>query len=288
MPTETASTPIEDHPEEYILGTGDQESDRLRLQHRLWSSSAHRLWEQAGIAPGQTVIDVGCGPGNATVDMAQIVGATGRVIAVDESPLFLKHLHDRVAGLRLQNVERLLGDVQEVDELIPDLREGVDMAYARWVMCFVSNPGEVVDAVGRLLKRGGRFIVQDYFDYERMTLAPRREIFSRVVRAVADSWRERGGDPDIISRLPRMLRERGFRVEHLDVSQRIARPLGGSSTMWAWPDTFWKSFLPRLTAMGQITAQEQQEFEAAWLEASADPDSFCMLPPVFELIAVKE
>jgi ubiquinone/menaquinone biosynthesis C-methylase UbiE len=284
MAADTTSVPVEDKPDEYILGTGDQESARLRLQHRLWSAAAHRLWEQAGIAPGQTVLDVGCGPGNATVDLAQIVGEGGRVIAVDESPLFLKQLHDRVSGLRLSNVERLLGDVREVDDLLPDLSERVDLAYARWVMCFVANPDEVVDAVARLLRPGGHFIVQDYFDYERMTLAPRSEIFSRIVRGVAESWRSRGGDPDVFGRLPGLLREKGLEVVHLDVAQRIARP---DSTMWAWPETFWRSFLPRLSAMGLITADEQSEFEAMWLQASSDPDTFCVLPPVFELIAVK-
>jgi ubiquinone/menaquinone biosynthesis C-methylase UbiE len=284
----TAPTPPPKPPQtgsdDYVLGTGEQEIDRLGLQHRVWSAQAHLLWERAGLVPGMTVLDVGCGPGHATMDLAEVVGPDGRVIAVDESALFLKHLNDRVQGRRMFNVERILGDVQRLDQLLPQVNEAVDMAWARWVLCFVPEPEKVVSAVARMLKPGGRFVIQDYFSYETMTLAPRHEAITRVVRAVANSWRARGGDPDVVGRLPRMLRENGFTVEHLDVNQRLARP---GTTAWAWPDTFWKSFLPRLVALGHATAEEAAEVERAWAEASEDPDVFMMLPPVFEVVAVR-
>lgn len=85
-------SPAANPPSEYVLGTGEIESTRLGLQHRIWSGPAHWLWERAGIRPGMTVLDVGCGPGHASIDLAEIVGPSGRIYAVDESPLFLKHL----------------------------------------------------------------------------------------------------------------------------------------------------------------------------------------------------
>jgi len=286
MPSSTQPIPpSESAAAEYILGTGEFETTRLGLQHRLWSAAAHNLWERAGIRPGMTILDVGSGPGHASIDLAEITGHTGRVIAVDESPLFLKHLHDRVAGRHLSNVDRVLGDVQQLDTLLPNLGGTIDLAYARWVLCFLSDPAAVVRSVAGLLKPGGRFAIQDYFNYECMTLAPRREPFSRVIRAVAKSWRDRGGDPDIVSRLPALLRQHGLEIEHLAVNQRIATP---DSTMWAWPDSFWDSFIPRLVTMGYITNEEHNAFEAAWSEASSDPDTFMMLPPLYEIIAVKK
>lgn len=270
--------------EEYILGTGSEEATRLGLQHRLWSASAHLLWEQAAIRPGMTVLDVGCGPGFATADMAQIVGPAGRVIGVDESPTFLKQLNDQIHARRLHNVERVLGDVQELESLLGAATGTIDLAYARWVLCFVPKPERVIQGIARLLAPGGRVVIQDYFNYETMTLAPRREPFSRVIRAIGDSWRARGGDPDIMSRVPAMLREHGLEIEHLDVAQRIARP---GTTMWHWPDSFWRTYLPRLVEFGHLTRAEVNAFDAAWAQASHDPDTFMFLPPVFGLIAVK-
>lgn len=284
MPSSTPTRPAPRPPEEYILGTGEQESVRLGLQHRLWSASAHALWERCGLRPGMTVLDVGSGPGHASIDLAEIVGPAGRVVAVDESPLFLKHLADRVHGHHRQNVERILGDVQTLDTLLADRAGAFDLAYARWVLCFVPDPAAVVRGVAALLKPGGRFAVQDYFNYQSMTLAPRSEPFCRVIRAIGKSWRDRGGDPDIAGRLPALFRQHGLHLEHLAVNQRVAR---SGSTLWAWPDSFWASYLPRLVEMGYITNEERNAFEAAWSEASSDPDAFMQLPPVYDLIAVK-
>src|SRR5262245_50101060 len=69
----------------YVLGTHDAELDRLGLQHRIWSEHAFALWERAGIRPGQRVLDVGCGPGYATVDLARLLGPASRIVAIDES-----------------------------------------------------------------------------------------------------------------------------------------------------------------------------------------------------------
>lgn len=280
-------TPAENAPreqDEYVLGTSDLEIDRLGLQHRIWSAWAHRLWERAAIQPGMTVLDVGCGPGHATMDLAELVGPSGHILAVDESALYLKTLNDRLQGRRLNNVERILGDVQDLEHILPHARGTVDIAWARWVLCFVARPQDVVRGIAQLLKPGGRVVIQDYFNYETFTLAPRSEAITRIVRAVASSWRARGGDPDIVGRLPRMLREEGFTITHMDVDQRLARP---GSTAWHWPDTFWRSFVPRLVAMGHITAADAAAFNAEWARAGSDPDVFMMLPPVFEVIATR-
>jgi ubiquinone/menaquinone biosynthesis C-methylase UbiE len=283
-PTRTPPAPRPSGKEEYILGTGDLESDRLGLQHRLWAASAHNLWERAGLVPGMSVLDVGCGPGHATMDLAEIVGSRGRVVAVDESPLFLKHLHDKAQGRRLTNIERVLGDAQQLAQLLPEHTGSFDLAYARWVLCFVPNPDAAIAGVAKMLKPGARFAIQDYFNYEAMTLAPRSEPFSRAVRAIGQSWRDRGGDPDIVARLPAMLRAHGIELSDIRINQRVAKP---KSSIWAWPDSFWSSYIPRLVVMGYLTEADEKAFEAAWSEASHDPDAFMMLPPVYDLCATK-
>lgn len=271
---------------EYVLGTGFDEATRLGLQHRLWSASAHSLWERARIQPGMTVVDLGCGPGHAALDLSQIVGPTGRVVAVDESASFLKQLHDQAVSRKMHNIERVLCDVQDMFPSLDDDAGMVDAVYARWVFCFLSRPEDVVRGLARLVKPGGRVAVQDYFNYERsLTLAPRREAFTRVINAVGAAWRARGGDTDIMGRLPGMFLAHGFRVDEINVVQRLARP---GSSMWHWPNTFWQTFLPKLVETGFISAEDRAAFERTWEEASSDPATFVQLPPVYELIAVRE
>ncbi|HRJ51019.1 MAG: methyltransferase domain-containing protein [Phycisphaeraceae bacterium] len=269
---------------EYVLGTSAEESVRLGLQHRLWSASAHALWERAGIAPGQTVIDVGCGPGHAAMDLAQIVGTRGRVICVDESASYLHQVSEQARSRRLDNVDRILGDVQELGTLLSGWAGKIDAAYARWVLCFVADPARVIEELARLVRPGGRVAIQDYFNYETMSLAPKREEFTRVVQAVGRGFRDRGGDPDIVGRLPEMLHRHGFEVTHLSVNQRVARPI---DPIWHWPDSFWRVFVPRLVASGHLDQDAADRFFAVWQEACASRDVFMFLPPVFDVIAVR-
>ena len=73
----------------YVLGTHDEEIERLGLQHRVWRARMLEAWSEAGITEGSRVLDVGCGPGYATLDLAEIVGPTGTVVALERSERFL-------------------------------------------------------------------------------------------------------------------------------------------------------------------------------------------------------
>lgn len=59
---------------DYVLGTDEGEIERLGLQHRVWRERMLGAFRRAGIAPGMRVVDVGAGPGYASLDLAGIVG----------------------------------------------------------------------------------------------------------------------------------------------------------------------------------------------------------------------
>ena len=269
---------------EYVLGTDAVELARLGLQHRLWADAADGLWRRANLTPGSRVLDIGCGPGFAAMDMAALTGPRGRVVGVDESEGFVREFGAQARARGMAWAASYAGDVQDLDGVVARAGEGraFDLAYCRWVLCFVKDPGRVVRAAASLLKPGGRFCIQDYFCYATMSLAPKEPAFTAVINQIDRSWRDRGGDPDIVGRLPRLLADAGLRVTHLDVHHRIARP---GDFMWTWPTVFWESVLPRLVASGHITSSMRTEFESAWSRASADPARFCFLPPVFDVVA---
>jgi ubiquinone/menaquinone biosynthesis C-methylase UbiE len=267
---------------EYVLGTGADELERLGLQHRLWSDAAHAAWKLAGIAPGQRALDVGAGPGYASFDLAQLVQRHGAVTAIDESRNFIEHIQEQARVRRLPHLVGRVGDVQRLADALAT-EAPFDLAYARWVLCFVPDPGAVVDGVARALKRGGRLVIHDYFNYTAMTSAPRRKAYTRIVAATADSWIARGGNPDVCGVLPRLLHEHGFELEHVATHQRLARP---GESMWHWVDSWWKNFVPKLLAMGEIQSDLAQAFFAD-MEAMRAETDFVVLPAVYELVARK-
>lgn len=264
----------------YILGTQDEELVRLGFQHRLWGKEAFALWERAGFGPGQTILDVGCGPGYASIDLAALVGPAGRVISVDESARFVQHLRDQQRALNIRNVDVRQGDVQQLD-LPPD---SIDGAYARWVLCFVRDPQAVVEGVARALRPGGVFAVQDYLNYRTISLAPKNAAMERVARAVYESWQRRGGDPDIAGRLPAMMATCGLNIREVHPIVRVARP---GSALWDWPTTFFRNYLPVLVEMGLLSVGESEAFETQWAQYEADPSSLFCTPILLDIIAVK-
>ena len=167
-----------------------------------------------------------------------------------------------------------------------------DAAYARWVLCFVADPEAVVAGVGSQLRSGGTFVVHDYFSYTSMTAAPRLASHDRLVAATAASFRSRGGDPDVVARLPGLLIKHGFELGHIGVHQRLARggvrENGTRDPMLAWPLTWWRTFAPKLVAMGSITQGQCDEALGDLAEIERDETRFIVCPPVYEVIARKK
>ena len=267
-------------PKEYALGTGDAEIVRLGIQHKLWSGDAFAAWERAGIRAGQTVLDIGCGPGYTTADLAGLVTASGRVVAIDESARFIEHLKERPKSLGGATIDARVGDVQQLD-LPPDT---FDAAYQRWVLCFVKDPESVVRGVARALAPCGVFVSQDYSYYEGVQLAPPSKAFRRFMTVVAEAWRGHGGDTEISLRLPMWMETYGLTPVEVSPLHRVARP---GSQLWTWPTIFIDTYAPKLVEEGRLTSEEHRALVDDWKARTNDPAAFFCTPPMVTVIGVK-
>src|SRR5712691_2293297 len=90
---------------DYVLGTHDEELARLGLQHRVWRSVVLGCWQKAGITVGKRVLDLGAGPGYAAADLAEIVGPSGEVVALERSSNFVSALRGLCRMRALTNVK---------------------------------------------------------------------------------------------------------------------------------------------------------------------------------------
>lgn len=266
---------------EYALGTHDAEIVRLGVQHRIWSELAFAIWERAGICAGKTVLDIGCGPGYTSYDLAGVVTSKGKVIAVDESIRFIDHLKARLRKDGGIPIEPRVGDVQKLD--LP--ARSFDAAYQRWVLCFVRDPEAVIRGVAKALKPGGVFAIQDYMNYEGVLLAPPSKAFMRFMAVVADAWNERGGNTKIGMSLPPLLLKHGLIPREIRPVHRVARP---KSQLWTWPEIFIETYAPKLVEEGRLTREEHRSLLRDWKQRTNDPAAFFCSPPMVDIIAVKE
>jgi SAM-dependent methyltransferase len=265
---------------DYVLGTHDAEIARLAFQHAIWTDEVQHAWRTAGIGAGARVMDVGAGPGFASVDLARIVGPTGRVFAVERSQRFLDVLANAATAAGHHWIEPVRADLMEGPLPVTDL----DAAWCRWVACFVPDVAKLIAAIAAALKPGGRLVLHEYHAYSTYGLLPNRPEIRSFVDAVYESWRAQGGEPDIATRLPKLLVGHGFDI----VS---ARPLGFAARpqdrRWNWPAGFVRTNVPRLVELGVRDQSWANQVLQALEEAEQDPASIFITPTVLELIAVR-
>ncbi|NCO37401.1 MAG: SAM-dependent methyltransferase [Armatimonadetes bacterium CG_4_10_14_3_um_filter_66_18] len=106
-------------------------------------------------AVGSVVLDLGCGPGFWTLPLAEIVGETGAVHALDTSPEMLAALAQRQPP---PQVKPLPGEATE----IPLADESVDLVWAAFVLHEAEPPVRCLAEVWRILRPGGRVAVLDW------------------------------------------------------------------------------------------------------------------------------
>lgn len=265
---------------DYILGTHDEEIARLGLQHRVWRPRALDAWRRAGFTLGQTILDVGCGPGYASLDLAEIVGSMGGVVSIDRSRRFLDALEAASRQHGLENIKTLEMDLSEEG---PPPGEA-DGAWSRWVFAFVKEPRNLLERVRQALRPGGVLVIHEYFDYATWRMAPRSHDFEDFVRVVMESWRSSGGEPDIALELPTWLGELGFEITSI---KPIIDIVPASSFVWEWPKAFVEVGVRRLLDLGHLTPQRGEAILEAFARSEARPHTLLITPAVMEILATR-
>jgi SAM-dependent methyltransferase len=263
---------------DYVLGTNDEELERLGLQHRVWRPVALQCWQSAGITIGSRVLDVGAGPGYAALDLAEIVGPTGEVIAVERSARFVQAAHAAcevrgLAHVRLYKLD-LMSDSLPVT--------GCDAAWIRWVASFVSSPAKLMASLAAAIRPGGVAIFHEYVNYASLRVAPRSQLIEEFVQQVMESWRAAGGEPDIALVLPTLMTECGFRVRSATPRVFCARPC---DDVWRWPASFIDINLNRLLELGRVNQDWVAAVRREFAATESNPNSLMVTPMVLELIA---
>ena len=290
---------------DYVLGTHNQEHARLGMQHSLWREFVLDAWKRAGICAGTRVVDVGAGPGFATMDLAEIVGATGHVTAVEISNKFAQEAKDQANARGLNHVSVHIVDLMHEDIPLANLNAGqaatssasaiesqsdvhagaaFDAAWCRWVCMFVPDVGALVRRVHNSLRAGGVAVFHEYVHYETYGLQPPTPGIDSFTQAAMKSFSARGGNANIAGTLLKELRQHGFEIMSIKPIARSARP---HEPLWQWPAGFIRTYLPRLVELGQVDNSFAANVLAELARAEQDPQSIMLTPTVLEIIARK-
>ena len=203
----------------YILGTETAELHRLGLQHQVWAGEAIKGWELAGFTAGQTLLDLGCGPGFCTTELAYMVGEKGKVIGVDKSEHYIDFLK-KVTNQFSLNIEAQCADFNEM-KLQDKSLNGV---YSRWAFAWVLNPKEIIDKLHKALKKNGVVVTHEYFDWGTLQTEPHKPALAKGIAVALQSLRDQNGTIDIGRNLPVYFEEAGFEILSTRPMTKMATP----------------------------------------------------------------
>ena len=120
---------------------------------RLWQNPRKILGPY--IDQGMTVLDFGCGPGYFTIDMAKMVGKTGRVIAADLQEGMLQKLKDKIQGTELEKCITL--HRSEANKI--GLSENVDFALVFYVVHEIVNQEDFFKELASIIEPNGQVLI---------------------------------------------------------------------------------------------------------------------------------
>jgi len=200
----------------YIIRGGVEGRERLRILARVMQPATLSLLHRAGIRPGMACLDIGCGGGDVSFDLARLVGPTGTVVGIDIDEVKIEIARSEAAAQEIRNIEFRLANIGESE---PEAEFG--FAHARFLLSHMPNPVEALAKIRRALRPGGILVVADT-DFRGYFCDPDCSALWRYVELYTQTVRRRGGDANIGPRLPRLLAENGF--ENVQVS--VAQPAG--------------------------------------------------------------
>jgi SAM-dependent methyltransferase len=262
----------------YPLGTQAEELERLRLQHQLWAPTASAAWARAGLQKGERVLDLGAGPGFAAMDLARVVGPSGRVLGLERSETYVE---TGEAFARNEGLHQL--ELRQLDLLKgPWPSERFDLIWCRWVAMFLPRLEPLLQGFESCLHSGGRLVIHEYVHWDTFALHPHGDAIRRFVEACQRSFQQAGGDQDVNRRLPALLADRGWRIEAL---QPIPVAGGPGSMAERWLMRFVDVYGQRLQTLGLWSANDRLEAEQEIQRTRTMDGSFWVGPTLLEVRA---
>ncbi len=258
--------------DEYVLGSADPELRRLQTLSLLYQDVTRRWLERAGIGPGMSVVDVGCGPGDVTLLVRELVGPTGSVTGVDSSPEALARARSRAEAAGLRNVRHEVGDLASWSPEGP-----VDAVVGRLILIHMPDPAAALARMAGMVRPGGVAAFQDIVLPTRRT-EPDLPLVGTFNGWLLETLRRFGRPVDMGLRLSAVFREAGLPAPGLATGAPMERgPDALGYSIMAGDVT---SLIGHMERLGVATAAEvgPQTFEKRLRAEAAEADAVLLNP----------
>jgi ubiquinone/menaquinone biosynthesis C-methylase UbiE len=190
---------------QYALGSTDAEHERLIRQAKWLAVHTERLFREAGIGPGQRVLDLGSGVGDVVLIAARLVGPSGEVVGIERDPRSIARAAARMAEAGLRNVSFTQSDAAQISSDNP-----FDAAVGRYILMFVPDPVSVLCSLSRLVRPGGILAFQEPCWKTFLKQSARLPLWSSAASLLVETFHHSGTNTEMGPALSRIFQEAGL------------------------------------------------------------------------------
>ncbi|HXW76788.1 MAG TPA: class I SAM-dependent methyltransferase [Candidatus Eremiobacteraceae bacterium] len=195
---------------EYYLGYTDVEAERLIRQGKRLAPVTEHFLREAGIGPGQRVLDVGSGVGEVALILGRLVGPSGAVVGLDRDERSLERARARVREAGMSNVKFVVGDLATFST-----EERFDAAVGRYVLQFLPDPAAVLRRLSSAVKPGGIIAFQENSFAPFVALSSHLPLWSTCVNLLHETAKRNGVDVEMGPGLHRAFQDAGLPIPHM-------------------------------------------------------------------------
>jgi SAM-dependent methyltransferase len=247
---------------EYTVHGEAAEANRLAVQAQVMSDATSRLLVDAGLTSGWRCLDVGCGGGQVSLELARRVGPDGSVLGVDVSEYMVAQAANAADRAGISNVRFQAADVYALP-----FQDTFDLAYARLLLSYLAEPVLALRAMAAAVVEGGVVVVEDLFT-DSLRSEPATAALDDLRRIYGAAVRAHAGDPTIGPRLPALFRIAGLNDVHATSTVNVMRTVEEKQMLVTLVDLMRESMIEAEAA----TAEEIDAMRAGVDAAARDPE----------------
>ncbi len=216
-----------------LVANLDEEIQRMEALEKFFLNNTRDTFKRLGIKEGMSCVDFGCGGGETTLLMAEMVGRSGHVTGIDLSPKVTEFCKRKAEQRNLKNLEFIVTDFYDTK-----LDEKFDLVYSSFALEYLDDPQRGIREILRVAKNGANIVIEDsdnevwYYYPDDESVQQFRVVISKIVKFM-------GGDDSFGRKLYSFLRKAGLNpqieastrcitkqnLEIWDVTLRVAEKL---------------------------------------------------------------
>ncbi len=258
---------------DYIIEGGEKGKSRLDTLSEVLRPYTLALLEKQGLGKGMRFLDLGCGGGNVSMMASDMVGDTGKVIAVDADANMVTLAQKDTGAHAINNVSFSVMNANDID-----YSDEFEIAYSRFLLSHLRRPFEVLQKMIASVKPGGKVIVEDVH-FSGHFCYPECDAFDWYVEYYTTLARNNGQDANIGPQLFSMFRKAGLGNVGIEVIQPCANSGPAKQMAYLTLERIKDNLIAQKMATADIVSQMLTE-----LKSYTDDDQTIMsLPRIFRV-----